>query len=514
MPSAAARHVRRRWVPESFDESMRLILLSAVLPGSAQIRTRRGATVGRVALGGWLLLLLLGMVGCVLVLAGGRALVLALLVDPDVLVVARSLLVLVAAVWLGLMLHAIVLAAPWRWAGIHRVAATVTAVGVLLAGTLPMVLAQRYVGIQADLLDSVFRADDAVDDGDSYTEARRRDTPPDGRYNVLLLGGDGGDNRDGVRTDSIQVASVDWETGDVVLIGLPRNLEDAPFPEGSPMGRQFPDGFPDFIFGVYTYAQDNPQLFPGTGNPGAEAVMQTVSAITGLRIDSYMLVSLAGFQEVVEAIGGVTIRVSHPVPIGGKVENGVIVEYPSDYIEPGLRHLDGFETLWYARGRFGSDDYARMRRQRCLIGAIAQQANPQNVLVNFQQLAASTKALIETDVRQSELPGLVDLALDVRNAEITTLAFTPRNVDSADPDYADVRAQVATVIAESEADPTQQAAPDARADSTPSPTPGAGETGTETLSPDGSAGSPEPSDSETDIVEEPGSSLSDVCSYA
>ena len=51
-----------------------------------------------------------------------------------------------------------------------------------------------------------------------------------GRYNILLMGGDAGKDRTGLRPDSMTVASVDAETGRTVLISLPRNLEDVPFP--------------------------------------------------------------------------------------------------------------------------------------------------------------------------------------------------------------------------------------------------------------------------------------------
>ena len=52
-----------------------------------------------------------------------------------------------------------------------------------------------------------------------------------GRYNVLLLGGDAGRDRVGLRPDSMTVASVDAETGRTVLISLPRNLQAVPFPQ-------------------------------------------------------------------------------------------------------------------------------------------------------------------------------------------------------------------------------------------------------------------------------------------
>src|SRR5690606_3013072 len=69
------------------------------------------------------------------------------------------------------------------------------------------------------------------------------EAPVDGRYNFLLLGGDAGEDRDGLRPDSITLASVDAVTGEAVLIGLPRNLELVPFAAGSPMEQRYPEGY-------------------------------------------------------------------------------------------------------------------------------------------------------------------------------------------------------------------------------------------------------------------------------
>src|SRR6185369_12759235 len=50
----------------------------------------------------------------------------------------------------------------------------------------------------------------------------------DGRFNILLLGGDAGKDRTGMRPVSMTVASIDAETGKTVLFSLPRNLQHAP----------------------------------------------------------------------------------------------------------------------------------------------------------------------------------------------------------------------------------------------------------------------------------------------
>ena len=88
----------------------------------------------------------------------------------------------------------------------------------------------HLVGVQRDFIQTMFGSGDA-------TGAH------DGRYNVLLLGGDSGVDRWGLRPDSITLASIDAETGRTVLVSLPRNMQNFPFAKGSVMHEQFPQGF-------------------------------------------------------------------------------------------------------------------------------------------------------------------------------------------------------------------------------------------------------------------------------
>jgi hypothetical protein len=66
--------------------------------------------------------------------------------------------------------------------------------------------------------------------------------PIDGRYNIMLLGGDAGPDREGLRPDSITVVSIDAETGAATMIGIPRNMEYVPFSPG-PLADKYPDGY-------------------------------------------------------------------------------------------------------------------------------------------------------------------------------------------------------------------------------------------------------------------------------
>jgi LCP family protein required for cell wall assembly len=245
------------------------------------------------------------------------------------------------------------------------------------------------------------------------------------------------------------LASIDAETGRTVLFGLPRNLADVPFPDGTPMDEQFPDGFDCdgcYLNSVYTYAQEHPELFPGEADPGLAATRQAVEGVTGLRVNYYAMVNLKGFTELVDAVGGVTIHVRDTVAIGG---GGGDV---TGTIEPGTRHLDGYQTLWFARSREFDDDYSRMARQKCVLNAMLQQLSPQQVLLNVQEIAEAGEQLLSTDIPASELDRFVDLALKARTQPISTVSFVPPRVDTGDPDYAAIHDTVDDALARAEGD--------------------------------------------------------------
>src|SRR4029453_15777115 len=109
-----------------------------------------------------------------------------------------------------------------------------------------------------------------------------------------------------------------------------------------------------------------------------------------------------------------------------------------------------YEALWYSRSRSDSDDYARMARQRCVMGAILHQADPWSVLGNYQKLARSDKSLVSTDIPRRLLPDLVDVALQAKDATITNLQFVPPLIKTADPDFDLIRHKVAGAIEASE----------------------------------------------------------------
>ncbi len=308
---------------------------------------------------------------------------------------------------------------------------TVTALcGVVCA---PLAVAAAYAQASRDLLTTVFpdsttsTASDSTTSASSKAATSEEPWAPHERLNVLLLGGDADPGRPGVRTDVMVLASIDPTTGRTVLLSIPRNLENAPLPFLE-MRERFPEGFPAFLFNLWWYGDRNPQLVPGTERPGATLLTETIEKITGVPVDYYVLIDLDGFKMLIDALGGVWINVQEPIPTRGPF-----------VLEPGYRKLSGREALVYARSRLGTSDYDRMRRQRCMLAALVNQAGPLKVLRNFRQLTHAAKRTVSTNIPRDLLPALVELAPKVKHATITNVQLVPPLIDTGDPNYAKIR---------------------------------------------------------------------------
>jgi LCP family protein required for cell wall assembly len=272
--------------------------------------------------------------------------------------------------------------------------------------------------------------------------------PIKGRYNILLLGGDAGSDRFGLRPDSISVLSIDANTGATVNIGIPRNMQHVKFGKDSPMTTVYPNGWncgvECLINAIYKDTMDNHQdLYPNAikqgSDPGVEATKDAVQWVTGLQIQAYVLVDMAGFKNLINALGGIEINVKERLPIGGGEDiygNPINVR---GWIEPGLQHMDGKHALWYARARHGSNDYKRMQRQREVENAMLQQLEPANVLSRFNEIAKAGKSLVRTNIPSDMVSTFVDLALKAKKVGITPLEIVPPKFNMIHPEFSAIR---------------------------------------------------------------------------
>ena len=152
---------------------------------------------------------------------------------------------------------------------------------------------------------------------------------------------------------------------------------------------------------------------------------------------------MAGFQQLIDALGGVTVNVPEDVPIHADETFTTVAEW----IPAGEQHLDGYHALWYARSRHGTSDYDRMARQLQLQEAVLAQFNAANVLSKFQEIAAAGSQVVKTDVPQGMLGYFVDLASKTKELPIIDVPLVPDNgVDPEDPDYEYIRQLVQQAV--------------------------------------------------------------------
>jgi LCP family protein required for cell wall assembly len=411
-----------------------LVLITLLVPGSAQIAAGN-RRLGRAALRVWLAAIVAGLAMLALYLVD-RSAVFGLVTRSWFLLLVVIVLVGCAIGWLVLLVDAWRLARPGGLSGAGRGALTVTTVAALLLSSGTMLVGARQVMAGHDLISGVFGGN-------------ARSAAVEGRYNVLLLGGDAGSDRIGVRPDSITLASIDASTGRTVLFSLPRNMQNIPFPADSPMHQAMPHGFDCgdacLLNAVYTYASEHKALYPGAKDPGARATMDAVEGVTGLTVNYYVLIDLKGFQHLVDAVDGITLDVGRRVPIGGGSSR------ITGWIEPGKnKHLDGYHALWFARSREGSSDYERMARQRCVMTAMLQQVNPQTMLTKFRDVAKASAKVVSTDIPEADLGRFVGLGLKAKKEKVTSVQFVPPLITPAHPDFAKVRQLVASAISKSE----------------------------------------------------------------
>lgn len=408
-----------------------LVVLGFLLPGSAQVLAGN-KKLGRIGLAATFLLytiILLAVLGFFF----ARTATLTILTNSITLLILQVIVVLYAVLWLVLGFDTLRNTKMVKVLQGWRVPIALLSIVLTVAPAAGALWASNMVGSGRAALSGIF------------TSAGPSVAPVDGRYNILLLGADAGDGREGLRPDSISLISVNAETGESIIVGLPRELTGMPFPETSPMHELHPSGFGNdwgcdsgvcYLNSLFTEVNVfNPDIYDGLlredEDPGIRAIKEAVTGATGLETQFFVLVDMEGFSQIIDALGGVRITVEERLPIGGD-EFGEGVE---GWVEVGEQLMDGFTAQWYARSRYTTDDYDRMMRQRELQRAILAQMTPMNVLQRFNEIAKASQVLVMTDIPESMLGVFVELAAKAKNFDPLSVELTPPTVNPDYPEY-------------------------------------------------------------------------------
>ncbi|MDP3630581.1 MAG: LCP family protein [Actinomycetota bacterium] len=212
------------------------------------------------------------------------------------------------------------------------------------------------------------------------------DAPPESNEStdtatyILLLGNDRRENQGWTRSDTIILARLDAETNSVSMVSIPRDTRvDVP--------------------GYGTTKINHSSAYGGPA-----LAIETVKQFTGLPIHHYVEVDFEGFEQIVDAVGGVRVNVQ--VPVGS--------------VSAGLQTLNGEDALAWVRDRHGyaSGDFARMKNQQTFLLALAKQVSKSDNFAKLPSILNATSKHIKTDM---SVPKLMSMASDYRGLDSSTL---------------------------------------------------------------------------------------------
>jgi polyisoprenyl-teichoic acid--peptidoglycan teichoic acid transferase len=213
-------------------------------------------------------------------------------------------------------------------------------------------------------------------DAESTREAPNdpaKESPPEAysaSLDVLVLGMDRRPNAgedSPTRSDTIVLVRVSPKTGRIESLSVPRDFLV-----------EVESGVQDRINTAYAYG----------GIERAEAVME---GLTNISIDRHAIVDFGGFEDVVDALGGITVDVEQPIRIG--------IEGHRVYIPAGRQKLNGLEALAYARYRgTPCGDLDRIERQQRLVAALRKQALGWNTITRLPGIVKVMHENVDTDL--------------------------------------------------------------------------------------------------------------------
>lgn len=230
-----------------------------------------------------------------------------------------------------------------------------------------------------------------------HPAARREGAGLSGPLNYLLVGSDrrGSETGGDQRSDTIIVAHVAPGLDQAYLVSVPRDLLVA-IPASANTG--YPGG-PDKINAAFQYG--------GGGEGGTRLLSATLSQLTGIRFDGAALIDFAGFQRVIDLLGGVRMCVQTPVR---SIHTGTV-------FERGCQEMTGAQALDYARQRYDlpGGDYDRQRHQQQLLRAILAKATDSRVLSNPVKVDRLIRAVGSSFTVDTNGVPLQDLVLALRD---------------------------------------------------------------------------------------------------
>ncbi len=230
----------------------------------------------------------------------------------------------------------------------------------------------------------------------------------DDRINILLLGVGGYGHQGSLLTDTIIMLSFKPSTKQVAMLSIPRDLT-VEYP-GNYYWRKINNAI---AFGLE-------MEYPGGGEALA---VDLVEDVTGQEIHYYGRIDFAGFEQIIDGLGGIKIN----------VENSFVdYTYPTDdyglqtlSFTAGEQIMDGETALKYVRSRHGTNgegsDFARAKRQQKVLLALKNKFTSFSTLINPQKISEILSTLgthTKTDLEIWEMLKIYNLSQNIKEDNI------------------------------------------------------------------------------------------------
>ena len=198
-------------------------------------------------------------------------------------------------------------------------------------------------------------------------------------------------------SDSMILVTVNPKTKKVVMMSLERDiLTKIQQPDGSVMEAKLNAAY-------------------ATG--GAELAISTIQKMMNIHIDRYVMVNMHGLQEMVDAVGGITVNNTLGFPISIQDQE----PFNTISIGVGEQKLNGEEALVYSRMRYQDPegDYGRQKRQREVIQNIVEKILSVNSVSHYQEILKALSDNMQTNIEitTSTIPQLMGYQDSFKNIE-------------------------------------------------------------------------------------------------
>lgn len=293
----------------------------------------------------------------------------------------------------------------------HTVLKVIGSAAVVLALCVGMTVAYAYRTLNSNIT--------SIDVADVMTEKSPEKVQVEGPkqpINIMVMGSDtregAGNNIDGLvedgqRSDTTILLHLSADRKRAYGISIPRDSlvdrDDCRLEDGdvAPAGT---DEMWNVAFSV--------------GGPGC--TIQQFEQLTGIRIDHFVVLDFSGFQDMVDAVGGVEVCI--PETIDDRA-HGIL-------LEEGTREISGKEALSYVRTRYAigdGSDIGRLTRQQAFMSSMAQKVISAGTLANpyklFNFLDAATKSLT-VDQGLSNLTKVAQIGIEFRGIGLDKIQFS------------------------------------------------------------------------------------------